>query len=35
MRRHGDNLSQAARHAGVERRYLYKLLERHGLKPRR
>jgi len=34
MRRDGDNLSQAARVAGLERKYLYKLLERAGLLPR-
>jgi DNA-binding NtrC family response regulator len=32
MARHGDNLSEAARVAGVERKYLYKLLEKAGLR---
>jgi DNA-binding NtrC family response regulator len=31
MKRAGDNISQAARLAGLERKYLYKLLERAGL----
>jgi DNA-binding NtrC family response regulator len=31
MRRSGDNLSQAARIAGLERKYLYRVLERAGL----
>jgi DNA-binding NtrC family response regulator len=35
VRRSGDNLSQAARQAGLERKYLYKLLEKHGLRPAR
>ncbi len=30
--RHGDNLSEAARVAGLERKYLYKLLEKAGLR---
>jgi DNA-binding NtrC family response regulator len=32
VRRAGGNLSQAARHAGLERKYLYRLLERAGLR---
>ena len=32
LRRAGDNLSQAARSAGLERKYLYRLLERAGLR---
>ena len=32
MRRGGGNLSQAARIAGLERKYLYKVLERAGLR---
>jgi DNA-binding NtrC family response regulator len=35
LRRAGDNLSQAARIAGLERKYLYKLLERASLFPQR
>jgi DNA-binding NtrC family response regulator len=31
LTRHGDNLSEAARVAGLERKYLYKLLEKSGL----
>jgi DNA-binding NtrC family response regulator len=31
LARHGDNLSEAARRAGLERKYLYRLLEKHGL----
>ncbi len=31
-RRVGGNLSEAARVAGIERKYLYKLLEKHGLR---
>jgi DNA-binding NtrC family response regulator len=31
MARHGDNLAEAARVAGVERKYLYRMLERVGL----
>jgi DNA-binding NtrC family response regulator len=34
MRREGANLSQAARVAGLERKYLYKLLERAGVLPK-
>jgi DNA-binding NtrC family response regulator len=34
LRRSGDNLSQAARTAGVERKHLYKVLARAGLLPR-
>jgi len=32
LRRHGDNLAAAARAAGVDRAYLYRLLWKHGLK---
>jgi DNA-binding NtrC family response regulator len=32
MRRAGGNISQAARVAGIERKYLYRLLERTGLR---
>jgi DNA-binding NtrC family response regulator len=35
MRREGENLAQAARVAGLERKYLYKLLARAGLLPDR
>jgi DNA-binding NtrC family response regulator len=35
LRRSGDNLSQAARVAGLERKYLYRVLERAGLAPTR
>jgi DNA-binding NtrC family response regulator len=35
MRREGTNLAQAARVAGLERKYLYKLLARAGLLPDR
>jgi DNA-binding NtrC family response regulator len=35
LRRSGDNLSQAARIAGLERKYLYRVLERAGLSPSR
>jgi DNA-binding NtrC family response regulator len=35
MRREGNNLSRAARVAGLERKYLYKLLARAGLLPPR
>ena len=35
LRRSGDNISQAARIAGLERKYLYKLLEKAGLFPDR
>jgi DNA-binding NtrC family response regulator len=35
LRRSGENLSQAARIAGLERKYLYKVLERAGLLPTR
>jgi len=34
LRREGGNLSQAARVAGLERKYLYKVLERSALLPR-
>ena len=34
IQRAGGNLSQAARIAGLERKFLYKLLERAGLRPR-
>ena len=33
VQRAGGNLSQAARIAGLERKFLYKLLERAGLRP--
>jgi DNA-binding NtrC family response regulator len=33
LRRAGGNLSQAARIAGLERKYLYKVLDRAGLRP--
>ena len=32
LRHHGDNLTQAARAAGVDRAHLYRLLWKHGLK---
>jgi DNA-binding NtrC family response regulator len=35
LRRAKGNLSQAARIAGVERKHLYKLLDKHDLRPRR
>ena len=35
LRRSGDNLSQAARLAGLERKHLYKVLARAGLLPDR
>jgi DNA-binding NtrC family response regulator len=35
LRRAGGNLSQAARLAGLERKYLYKVLERAGCAPQR
>jgi DNA-binding NtrC family response regulator len=35
LRRAGTNISEAARIAGLERKYLYKLLEKNGLLPRR
>ncbi len=35
LRRAGGNLSQAARLAGLERKYLYKVLERSGCAPQR
>ena len=35
LRRAGGNLSQAARTAGLERKYLYKVLERAGCAPQR
>jgi DNA-binding NtrC family response regulator len=31
MERHGDNISAAARDAGIDRNYLYRLLKKHGL----
>jgi DNA-binding NtrC family response regulator len=31
---HGGNLAHAARVAGIERRHLYRLLDKHGLSPR-
>jgi DNA-binding NtrC family response regulator len=35
LARAGGNLSQAARHAGLERKFLYRLLERAGLRDRK
>ncbi|MEM1030558.1 MAG: sigma 54-interacting transcriptional regulator [Myxococcota bacterium] len=35
LERHGGNVSAAARAAGMDRVYVYKLLGRHGLRPRR
>jgi transcriptional regulator of acetoin/glycerol metabolism len=32
LARHGDNVAAAARAAGVDRMYFYRLLWRHGLK---
>jgi DNA-binding NtrC family response regulator len=32
LARHGDNLTQAARVADVERKHLYRLLDKHGLR---
>jgi two-component system response regulator HydG len=32
LARHGDNLAHAARVAGVERKHLYRLLDKHGLR---
>ena len=34
LHQYQDNLSQAAEHAGVNRRHFRKLLEEYGLKPR-
>ena len=34
LARHRGNVAQAARAAGMDRVYVYKLLQRHGLKPR-
>jgi transcriptional regulator of acetoin/glycerol metabolism len=31
MDKHGGNISAAARDAGIDRNYLYRLLEKHGL----
>jgi DNA-binding NtrC family response regulator len=33
--RHGGNIAQAARAAGMDRVYVYKLLQRHGVRPKR
>jgi DNA-binding NtrC family response regulator len=35
LKRSGDNLAQAARTAGLERKYLYRVLERAGMLPSR
>jgi DNA-binding NtrC family response regulator len=35
LARHQGNVARAARAAGMDRVYVYKLLQRHGLKPRR
>ncbi len=35
LARAGGNLSQAARVAGLERKYLYRVLDRHDMRPRR
>jgi DNA-binding NtrC family response regulator len=35
LARHQGNVAQAARAAGMDRVYVYKLLQRHGLRPRR
>src|SRR5262249_55390855 len=32
LRQHDDNIAAAARAAGIDRVYLYRLLERHGLR---
>jgi len=32
LARHGENLTQAARVAGIERKHLYRLLDKHGLR---
>ena len=34
LEKHGENLSEAARVAGVERKYLYRLMAKRGVTPR-
>jgi DNA-binding NtrC family response regulator len=33
LRRHGGNISQAAKTAGIDRKTLHRLLSKHGIKP--
>jgi DNA-binding NtrC family response regulator len=35
LARSGGNMSQAARTAGLERKYLYRILDRYGMRPRK